>query len=162
MKKSAKSKQSRGPKVDPYFEGVVAKLVDRLIVLERKIDTVIAQTAGKASHGGGDQQKPAQNQQPKQPPRKERTMYEAICADCHKVCEVPFRPLEDRPVYCKECYAKRKAGNSGKAFPVLTPVALAPKPASKPLVMPQSAPAQGVPKKAKKSKPERKTKKKKK
>lgn len=37
-----------------------------------------------------------------------REMFKAICADCKKECEVPFKPREDRPVYCKECFSKRK------------------------------------------------------
>ena len=37
-----------------------------------------------------------------------REMYKAVCADCGKECEVPFKPSGDRPVYCKECYAKRR------------------------------------------------------
>ena len=37
-----------------------------------------------------------------------RPVYPAICAACGKETTVPFRPREDRPVYCKECYAKIK------------------------------------------------------
>ena len=37
-----------------------------------------------------------------------REMHKAVCADCKKECEVPFRPSGDRPVYCKECFGKRK------------------------------------------------------
>ena len=37
-----------------------------------------------------------------------REMFKAICAECKKECEVPFKPREDRPVYCKECFSKRK------------------------------------------------------
>jgi CxxC-x17-CxxC domain-containing protein len=37
-----------------------------------------------------------------------REMHKAICAECKKECEVPFKPREDRPVYCKECFSKRK------------------------------------------------------
>ena len=37
-----------------------------------------------------------------------REMHKAICSDCKKECEVPFKPREDRPVYCKECYEKHK------------------------------------------------------
>jgi len=29
---------------------------------------------------------------------------------CNKECEVPFKPSGDRPVYCKECFSKRKGG----------------------------------------------------
>lgn len=37
-----------------------------------------------------------------------REMFKAVCADCKKECEVPFKPSGDRPVYCKECFSKRK------------------------------------------------------
>ena len=37
-----------------------------------------------------------------------REMFKATCADCGKECEVPFRPSGDRPVYCKDCFSKRK------------------------------------------------------
>ena len=37
-----------------------------------------------------------------------REMHKAVCADCKKECEVPFKPSGDRPVYCKECFGKRK------------------------------------------------------
>ncbi|MBI3615596.1 MAG: DNA-directed RNA polymerase [Candidatus Omnitrophica bacterium] len=39
-----------------------------------------------------------------------REMHKATCGDCQKECEVPFKPSGDRPVYCKECFSKRKAG----------------------------------------------------
>ena len=38
----------------------------------------------------------------------ERKMHKAVCAECKKECEVPFKPSEDRPVYCKDCYQKHK------------------------------------------------------
>ncbi|HME86823.1 MAG TPA: CxxC-x17-CxxC domain-containing protein [Candidatus Nanoarchaeia archaeon] len=37
-----------------------------------------------------------------------REMHKATCADCGKECEVPFKPAEGRPVYCRDCYAKKK------------------------------------------------------
>ena len=40
--------------------------------------------------------------------RPPREMHKAICADCKKECEVPFKPSGDRPVYCKECYQKHR------------------------------------------------------
>lgn len=36
--------------------------------------------------------------------RPERQMYLAVCAECGKETEVPFKPSEDRPVYCRDCY----------------------------------------------------------
>ena len=35
-----------------------------------------------------------------------REMHKAVCADCGKETEVPFKPTEGRPVYCRECYPK--------------------------------------------------------
>ena len=42
-----------------------------------------------------------------------REMHKAVCSECKKECEVPFKPSNDaegnpRPVYCKECFMKRK------------------------------------------------------
>ena len=37
-----------------------------------------------------------------------REMHKATCADCGQECEVPFKPKEDRPVYCRDCFAKHK------------------------------------------------------
>ena len=41
-----------------------------------------------------------------------KEMFKATCAECQKECEVPFKPSGDRPVYCKECFSKRK--NAGR------------------------------------------------
>jgi CxxC-x17-CxxC domain-containing protein len=40
----------------------------------------------------------------------QREMHKATCAECKKECNVPFKPRGDRPVYCKDCFAKRKDG----------------------------------------------------
>ena len=40
--------------------------------------------------------------------RPEREMFTATCANCGKEATVPFKPREDRPVYCSECFAKMK------------------------------------------------------
>ena len=40
--------------------------------------------------------------------RGEREMYVATCASCGGEAKVPFKPREDRPVYCSECFAKMK------------------------------------------------------
>jgi len=49
---------------------------------------------GKRSFGrdsrGGDRERPQ--------------MHEAICSDCGKRCEVPFKPTNDKPIYCSQCF----------------------------------------------------------
>ena len=38
-------------------------------------------------------------------------LYDAVCDECGKDCQVPFKPSGDKPVYCRECFEK-KGGNS--------------------------------------------------
>ncbi len=40
--------------------------------------------------------------------RPPREMYKVTCADCGQETEVPFKPDGSRPVYCQDCYRKRK------------------------------------------------------
>ena len=37
-----------------------------------------------------------------------REMHKATCGDCGNDCEVPFVPQEGRPVYCRDCFQKRR------------------------------------------------------
>ncbi|MFA5406866.1 MAG: CxxC-x17-CxxC domain-containing protein [Candidatus Nanoarchaeia archaeon] len=46
--------------------------------------------------------------------RGPRQMFKAVCSDCGKECEVPFKPSNDKPVYCRDCYQKRKFGDEAK------------------------------------------------
>ena len=40
--------------------------------------------------------------------RRDREMHKTTCSDCGNECEVPFKPEEGRPVYCKECFQKHR------------------------------------------------------
>ena len=35
-------------------------------------------------------------------------MHKATCSECGNECEVPFKPTEGKPVYCRDCYRKRR------------------------------------------------------
>ncbi len=37
-----------------------------------------------------------------------REMHVAVCAECGGEAKVPFKPKNDRPIYCSECFAKMK------------------------------------------------------
>ncbi len=43
--------------------------------------------------------------------RERPRMYEAICDNCGKKCEIPFKPMTDKPVYCSSCYSEREGGD---------------------------------------------------
>jgi CxxC-x17-CxxC domain-containing protein len=40
--------------------------------------------------------------------RAEREIFTAACASCGGEAKVPFKPRDDRPVYCSECFAKMR------------------------------------------------------
>lgn len=40
--------------------------------------------------------------------RRTREMFDAVCADCGKETQVPFKPHMDKPVYCSECFASQR------------------------------------------------------
>jgi len=44
-----------------------------------------------------------------------REMHPAVCAECGKDTEVPFRPTGERPVYCNDCYRQQRSGGGGGA-----------------------------------------------
>lgn len=40
--------------------------------------------------------------------RRKKTLYEVTCSDCGVLTKVPFKPIEGKEIYCKECYAKHR------------------------------------------------------
>jgi CxxC-x17-CxxC domain-containing protein len=41
-------------------------------------------------------------------------MFQAVCNDCHKSCNVPFRPTGDKPVYCSDCFGSHRIGSDDR------------------------------------------------
>lgn len=36
---------------------------------------------------------------------RERELFKAKCSACFQACEVPFKPTNGKPVFCKDCFA---------------------------------------------------------
>jgi ATP-dependent RNA helicase DeaD len=36
----------------------------------------------------------------------QKKMYDAVCTNCRNECQVPFKPDQSRPLYCKKCNSK--------------------------------------------------------
>lgn len=116
MKKTFKRKGSSAPaQVGPDLTDLVSKMQEQLVNLEKKIDTLISKSSERPS-GEKHFSKPFQrfdsshrhDSGRQDNSFRERTFTQVICADCQKECEVPFKPSAGRPVYCKECFSKRK------------------------------------------------------
>ncbi len=49
------------------------------------------------------------------------TLHKANCSKCGNECEVPFRPVNGKPVFCRNCFVKtddtRSKGRAGDKFP---------------------------------------------
>ena len=45
--------------------------------------------------------------------RQNRQLYDAVCADCGATTQVPFKPRNDRPVYCSDCYQNHRTAQNG-------------------------------------------------
>lgn len=48
--------------------------------------------------------------------RGDRQMHRAVCSNCGKDCEVPFKPTGSKPVFCSECFEKKGGGADSKRF----------------------------------------------
>jgi len=104
---------------DPNLAELVGKIQQHLFSLEKKIDSLISRPPER-SFEGKHFSKPFQpfDRSGRHDRGKEgggfrdRKLYKVICAECKKECEVPFRPSDGRPVYCKECFSRRK-GDAG-------------------------------------------------
>jgi len=55
----------------------------------------------RRSFGGGDSRRPL--------------LHDAVCDECGKDCQVPFRPSGDKPVYCSDCFEKKGGNDSNRS-----------------------------------------------
>ena len=154
VKVKAVKRKAKGPGAGhqepelPRLVSAMMKIAERLESLEKKMDVMMSQrpvsqhTAPRPQHSLAHQaqqtfsssqthQAPKQNQnfQPNHNQghnHNERKLYQIVCADCRKPCEIPFKPSGDRPVYCKECFAARKASRNSQNSQKNNPVSLPP------------------------------------
>lgn len=110
-------KRKRGLKTAPAdvdIAGLMDTIQSQLGSLDRKLDTLISQSSSRPSQRQFSDRPFGRSHDRGREERnfRQRSMTQVICADCGKDCEVPFKPSSDRPVYCKECFAKRKGGGS--------------------------------------------------
>ncbi|HOO16494.1 MAG: zinc-ribbon domain containing protein [Phycisphaerae bacterium] len=43
--------------------------------------------------------------------QQSRESFEVVCSECGTTTTVPFKPSGDRPVYCRDCFQKRRGGS---------------------------------------------------
>ncbi|MDO8662887.1 MAG: hypothetical protein Q7K98_06690 [Candidatus Omnitrophota bacterium] len=99
------------PQAESDLASAIGRIQQQLTFLEKKLDTLIAQssTARPAQRFDNPYRR---DRGGRENSFRERSFTKAICAECNTECEVPFKPTGDRPIYCKDCFSKRKEGGS--------------------------------------------------
>lgn len=71
---------------------------------------------GGFKRGGGDNRRGGDRSNYSRGGRdNDRTeMFSAVCATCNKKCEIPFKPSNDRPVYCSDCFQSNREREGGR------------------------------------------------
>ena len=91
-------------------DNLLYKINQRLEFLEKKIDTLISQRAGadavRPERPSLRRDESVRDRGEAFPENRELTRVK--CAECGDECTVPFKPVGDRPVYCRACFSKQK------------------------------------------------------
>lgn len=125
MKKGAKRESPVVEQIQedkPDLAALIGQMQQQLVSLERKIDALISKPAERPSEeksfsrpfrSFGNSFRNDRGRQDNN--QRERTFFKVVCAECNTECEVPFKPSGDRPVYCKDCFSKRKGTDNSFA-----------------------------------------------
>ena len=73
----------------------------------------VEETPAKEEFGGEEsevEEKSEETESESEAPSEEpqRDMFKIKCSECGKDAEVPFKPTEGRPVYCRDCFMKHR------------------------------------------------------
>ena len=108
----------------------MAQIQEQLALLDKKLETFINKSltdiaqvlaAQKTAVPYRPVPTPSTPMRTHEPSR--RPMFAVVCFECGKDSEIPFKPAPGRPVYCPECFAKRKAVHAAKMNNEVTPPA---------------------------------------
>jgi len=99
-------------KKDGDIYDVMTQMQGQLAVLDKKLDSFMTKSLTELAEALAASKPVARPQVPVRPAQNDyqsrRPMYAIICYQCGRDSELPFKPSSNRPVYCRECFAKRK------------------------------------------------------
>lgn len=124
MKKNYKgrvSRQSSKPEADAA--SAISRLERQLGNIEKKVDLILeflsASSLQKRHIAGSSNRFDRLSRYGGSHPKDiygERNYTKIICSICKKECEVPFKPREGKPAYCRECLPKNSSPRSMKGI----------------------------------------------
>lgn len=119
MKKGKGKSFFGAPQDEPDLAGFISKVQQQLSTMEKKLDILIGQSSKRPFEKSYSQRPPQRFDRSQRHDRgrqggghREKTYTKVICSDCNKECEIPFKPSEDRPVFCSDCFAIRNKDHS--------------------------------------------------
>jgi len=82
---------------------------------------VLCSSCFRGNDGGRDE-RPRREDRNSRGRREEKRMYDAVCCECGRDFELPFRPSGDRAVYCEGCFdgGKKELNHSSHSEEDLT------------------------------------------
>jgi CxxC-x17-CxxC domain-containing protein len=101
----------------PDIAALFNQLQAQFVALDRKVDILVSRSLSSVVQQQSAPKPPVNNAPLQNKPNNHnppRAMHQAICADCKKPCSVPFKPTGDRPIYCQDCFSKRKVISMSK------------------------------------------------
>lgn len=104
-----RKKTSDSPGTNSDVMTQIGKIKNQLDSLERKIDSLLDQSGPSQS---GRNRFPQKGKGNRGHGFGGNNLTQATCSECGSVCEIPFKPTGNRPVYCSDCFSKRKRGTS--------------------------------------------------
>ncbi len=67
------------------------------------------------SRPGGFKSRPSFGGKPRFADRGSVEMHKAVCDNCGKDCQVPFRPTSGKPIYCSDCFESKRGSDSERS-----------------------------------------------
>lgn len=92
---------------------ILDRVEAQLEALNRKLDILIKQSSQKPERSFESRR--SFDDRSDRFDRSERPQqHKAVCAECGKSCDVPFKPVSGRPVFCSECFALQQEDGGEK------------------------------------------------
>ncbi len=84
---------------------ILARIEAQIIALDRKVDALMMRSSSKPV----ERERSSYSSRGFDSHQKGKMMHKAVCSECGNQCDIPFKPIGNRPVFCSECFAKQQS-----------------------------------------------------
>ncbi len=105
------AKAAIAARVDVYGAGLNETLLEKLNVRVEEIGEKYSEPVNREPKRFDDR-RPRYRKDDRPSRDNKRPMFSTTCNECGTYCELPFRPNQDRPVLCNNCFSKNRPKDS--------------------------------------------------